>query len=379
MRLHREAQRVVHQQVVVDAAALGEFQLTPDAAEAVVIDADLVQLGVGPVEQDLHHDVVGARPDLAVLLAEDLQVADDVAQVARGEHRGLLQREGAVEDHPLVLAVDQADRHAAVGVLARDDDVERIVGEHLDPVGQPLLVERRRVGRVERLHLVVQHQRLQALVGDFHASDLQHDQAIPYIPMASRQCRYMARMAASEIRLSAVPKGVAGSSLTRCCPSGTRCMPSCTNLIASLSSSPRKPAGPIRLPWRRRWRVISSSSPSKPNIVHFMMNSCGPVGTIWRMPSVFISRCTIRFGQMVAMVTDHGLSNSSMKFMKRGSRSVMPSLYARISFLASLETLASDLADAITPCRPLASVSISERLPATSRPKVTRNVCSSVA
>jgi hypothetical protein len=57
----------------------------------------------------------------------------------------------------------------------------------------------------------------------------------------------------------------------------------------------------------------------------------------------------------------------------------MPSLYARISFLASVETLASDLADAITPCRPLASVSIRERLPATSRPKVTRNVCSSVA
>ena len=66
--------------------------------------------------------------------------------------------------------------------------------------------------------------------------------------------------------------------------------------------------------------------------------------------------------------------------MKRGSRSVMPSLKARISFLASLDTaLPSDLADAITPCRPVLSVSISERLPATSRPNVTRNVCSSVA
>ena len=32
-----------------------------------------------------------------------------------------------------------------------------------------------------------------------------------------------------------------------------------------------------------------------------------------------------RFGQMVAMVTDQGLSNSSMKSMKRGSASVMPS------------------------------------------------------
>src|SRR5262249_36275512 len=72
-------------------------------------------------------------------------------------------------------------------------------------------------------------------------------------------------------------------------------------------------AGPMRLPWRRRWRIISSSSPSKPNIVHFIMNSCGPVGTIWRTPSVFISRWMIRFGQMVAIVTDQGLSNSSMK------------------------------------------------------------------
>ena len=115
-------------------------------------------------------------------------------------------------------------------------------------------------------------------------------------------------------------------------------------------------------------------------MVHFMMNSWGPVGTIWRMPSVFISRCTIRFGQIVAMVTDHGLSNSSMKSMKRGSRSVMPSLKLRISFLASLVTdLTSDLADAITPCRPLLSVSISERLPATRSPNVTRKVCSNVA
>ena len=37
------------------------------------------------------------------------------------------------------------------------------------------------------------------------------------------------------------------------------------------------------------------------------------------------------------------------------------------------------VADAITPWRPLASVSMSERLPATSSPNVTRKVCSSVA
>ena len=157
-------------------------------------------------------------------------------------------------------------------------------------------------------------------------------------------------------------------------------MPSCTNFIASLSSSPRNPAGPIRLPWRSRWRVISSSSPSKPNMVHFMMNSCGPVGTIWRMPSVFISRCTIRFGQMVDMVTDQGLSNSCDEIHEARLAQRHAFLVGAHLLLGVAQTsFVSDLADAITPCRPLLSVSISERLPATSRPKVTRNVCSNVA
>ena len=65
-----------------------------------------------------------------------------------------------------------------------------------------------------------------------------------------------------------------------------------------------------------------------------------------------------------------------------------PRLVQRQPFLVSCafpswrrrdSALASDFADAMTPCRPLLSASISERLPTTSRPKVTRNVCSSVA
>src|SRR5262249_41606451 len=311
-----------------------------------------VQLGLRAIVQHLDYCVVRARAyGTLPLLAEDLQIADDVTQIAWREHRCLLEREGAIVDHRLAVAVDQPDRQAFVGILARDDDIEGVLREHLDPVGEPLLVERRGIGGVELIHLVVKQQRVEGGMPRRGRGGIEHWGGAREGPISWRQCLYIARMADSEMSVSEVPVSCAGSSLTRCRLSGTRRMPSCTNFMASLSSSPRNPAGPIRLPCRRRWRVIASSSPSKPNMVHFMTNSCGPVGTICRIPSVFISRCTIRFGQIVAMVTDQGLSNSCTKSMKRGSRSVIPSLYARISFLASVETfLASDLADAITPC-----------------------------
>ena len=73
-----------------------------------------MQRGVRAIEQHLHHDVIGARAECRrSLLAEDLEIADDVAQIARREHRRLLERKGAVVDHALALAIDQADRHAA--------------------------------------------------------------------------------------------------------------------------------------------------------------------------------------------------------------------------------------------------------------------------
>src|SRR6185312_6222304 len=80
---HRQAQRVVDQEIVVDAAPLGELERIADAAEFVVIDADLMQLGLRAVEQHLDDDVIGPRADVAVLLfAQHLGVADDVAQIA---------------------------------------------------------------------------------------------------------------------------------------------------------------------------------------------------------------------------------------------------------------------------------------------------------
>src|SRR5262249_60155951 len=61
-------------------------------------------------------------------------------------------------------AIDQADRQSAVEIFARQDNVERIVGEHFRPIRQPLLVERLRVSRVERFDLVMQQQSLQARI-----------------------------------------------------------------------------------------------------------------------------------------------------------------------------------------------------------------------
>src|SRR5690606_33356211 len=222
--------------------------------------------------------------------------------VARREHCRLLDGEDAVAQHPLSLAIDQPDRQAAGVILPRGDDVERILREQLRPVRERAIVQHIRIGGVELLDLLAQQQPVDQRVRCGGAFQGSHGHGVaPQTPMTPRQCLYMARIADSGISVSPVPASVLGSSATSCAPPGTCFMPSCTNFIASLSSSPRKPAGPIRLPWRSRWRVISSSAPSKPNIVQIMVNWFGPSGTIWRTPSVFISRCTIRFGQMVDM------------------------------------------------------------------------------
>ena len=107
----RQAERVVDQQVVVDAAALGELQGAVAPAEHVVVDADLVQRRVGPIVQHLEHDVVRARADRCRLSSPSTcMVGDDVAQIARREHRGLLSAKARSRIIALVVAVDQADR-----------------------------------------------------------------------------------------------------------------------------------------------------------------------------------------------------------------------------------------------------------------------------
>ncbi|MNT81845.1 hypothetical protein D3C72_2214860 [compost metagenome] len=114
-----------------------------------------------------------------------------------------------------------------------------------------------------------------------------------------------------------------------------------------------------------------------------MIMLSGPLGTIWRTPNVFISRCTIRLGHTVCMVTDQGESNSFTNSRKRSSCRCRPSWKERISFLFSSLTVAylsSLLAEAMVPWRPCTeSTSIADLLPATSSPNTTRNECSRVA
>ena len=184
-------------------------------------------MGVRTIEQHLQDDIVGARANFPFFaLAEDLKVADDVAEVARREHRRLLQGKSAVVDHALVFAVDQAHGHAAIGIFAGDDDVARIVGEHLHPVGQSLLVEGSRVSCVEHFHLVPQEQGVEARVVDHSLRSVVHRERPCYRPISWRQYLYIPRIADSEIKVSEVPVGVAGSSLTKCSPLGIRCIPS---------------------------------------------------------------------------------------------------------------------------------------------------------
>src|SRR5947209_13996649 len=87
---HRQAERIVDQQAVIDTSPLGKLEDAAHPAEYVVVGPDLMQLGLGPVEQHLDYRIVRPRPDARVLLTlGDLQVADDVAQITRREHRSL--------------------------------------------------------------------------------------------------------------------------------------------------------------------------------------------------------------------------------------------------------------------------------------------------
>src|SRR5262249_60494511 len=115
--LDRNAQGIRREKIVIDATALGELQRAPDAAEHVIIDADLMQRRIRAVEQDLKHDIVRAGLHRSIALrTQDNLVSDDVPQITRRKHRSFHERERAIVDHSLVLAIDQADRQSAVEI-----------------------------------------------------------------------------------------------------------------------------------------------------------------------------------------------------------------------------------------------------------------------
>src|SRR5262245_32399424 len=104
------AERGRNQQIVVNAAALLELHSVIHAYEDIALLADQQHAWLWSVGQHLEHHEVGTRTDGAVRLWRHRQVGDHVTQVARAEHRGLQQREGAIDYHRPAFAIDQANR-----------------------------------------------------------------------------------------------------------------------------------------------------------------------------------------------------------------------------------------------------------------------------
>ena len=136
----------------------------------------------------------------------------------------------------------------------------------------------------------------------------------------------MARIAASEISVVGGPGFDRGIKLDQMLPAGHAAHPVLNEFHCFVVLQPEKASRSHEVALAQAMAGHFFIIAGKPEHRPFHDELCGPFGTIWRMPNVFISRWTIRFGQIVDMVTDHGLSNSWTKSMKRGSRSVMPSL-----------------------------------------------------
>ncbi len=101
---------------------------------------------------------------------------------------------------------------------------------------------------------------------------------------------------------------------------------------------PQEPDGPISFPCLSLWRVISGCRLHNRTWSTAITMLFGPLGMICRTPSVFICRCTTKFGHIVSIVADHGESNSRTKSRNRSSRNLNVSLKARISPLSSAAT-----------------------------------------
>ena len=115
--------------------------------------------------------------------AEDAHVGHVMLQIARREHLGLGDGERAVAQHAPALAIDEADRKAAIGILAAGDAVERVLGEEGRPIRDAVLVERRAIFGVELLDLDAQRARRRGIELGLGEAREHHS------PMTSRQWR----------------------------------------------------------------------------------------------------------------------------------------------------------------------------------------------
>ena len=198
----------------------------------------------------------------------------------------------------------------------------------------------------------------------------------------------MLRISVSVTMCSAPPVSVPPSSHSVSPSSPHWRKPSWLNWITSPSSALTKPAGPNRLAWRRRRRVISSLSSAKPKCVQMKSNVPSPRGTMWRVDSEFTCCWMMRLGNSVIIVTlgmisvpgfagsgtfHHGSGTTSSR---RVSFSAMSALKLVTPCVTVLFWPPSLRRDSITAWRPCSSMIMRLRWSARHSPKVTNQVWS---
>jgi hypothetical protein len=80
-----------------------------------------------------------------------------VAHVARREDEGLARGDDAVDEHVAPFAGHHAHRQAALVRLPGDHRIAAVLGEELDPVLEPVLVEQFPVTGIELVNGILHH------------------------------------------------------------------------------------------------------------------------------------------------------------------------------------------------------------------------------
>jgi hypothetical protein len=86
------------------------------------------------IAQGLESGIVGSHLEPAVLPPQDANVAHQPTNVSRPVNRRLPDGDDAVLQIALALAVEGGDWPAVLKILARDNAVDGVVGEKLQPL-----------------------------------------------------------------------------------------------------------------------------------------------------------------------------------------------------------------------------------------------------
>ena len=252
-----------------------------------------------------------------------------------------------------------------IGILARDDDVKSILREHLGPIDEALLVKGRSVGGVELFTPGRAGARRTPGMTRVSA-ELMSSIACLYTPISCRQCLYIARIAASEISVSEVPASSRGIELDQMVLVGhaAHAVLHEFHRLVVLQSEEAGRSHQVALPQAMpgHFLIIAFEAEHGPfhdelvrTVGHDLANA---------------ERVHFALHDQVRPDRRHGHRPWAVEFLDEIHEARLPQRHA---FLVGAHlllgvariVLVSDLADAMTPCRPLLSVSISERLPAT--------------